>query len=83
YSSADAADSPPSVRVQSTTNGTLVEVQPSTQLEAGEEVLRGWLLDASAIKAPLQQLVLDWTSERDGFQRFSIEASDDLQHWQP
>jgi hypothetical protein len=45
-------------------------------------VLRGWLLDASAIKAPLQQLILDWTSERDGFQRFSIEASDDLQHWQ-
>jgi hypothetical protein len=30
----------------------------------------------------LQQLILDWTSERDGFQRFSIEASDDLQHWQ-
>jgi hypothetical protein len=53
-----------------------------SQLEAGEEALRGWLLDASAIKAPLQQLILDWTSERDGFQRFSIEASDDLQHWQ-
>jgi Protein of unknown function (DUF3999) len=59
----------------------LVQVQPPSQLEAGEEVLRGWLLDASGIKAPLQQLVLDWTSERDGFQRFSIEASDDLQHW--
>ena len=68
--------------MQSSTNGTLVEVQPSSQLEAGEEELRGWLLDASAIKAPLQQLVLDWTSERDGFQRFTIEASDDLQHWQ-
>lgn len=82
YNSAQAGDSTPSVRVQSNANGTLVEVQPATQLEAGEEVLRGWLLDASAIKAPLQQLVLDWTSERDGFQRFSIEASDDLQHWQ-
>ncbi|KPN89149.1 DUF3999 domain-containing protein [Pseudomonas nunensis] len=82
YSSADATERAPSVRVQSSANGTLVEVQPSTQLEAGEEVLRGWLLDASGIKAPLQQLILDWTSERDGFQRFSIEASDDLQHWQ-
>lgn len=82
YSSAQAGDSSPSVRVQSGANGTLVEVQPATQLEAGEEVLRGWLLDASGIKAPLQQLLLDWTSERDGFQRFSIEASDDLQHWQ-
>ena len=82
YSSADATEHAPSVRVQSTANGTLVEVQPSSQLEAGEEELRGWLLDASAIKAPLQQLILDWTSERDGFQRFTIEASDDLQHWQ-
>lgn len=82
YNSAEASDATPSVRVQSSANGTLVEVQPSTQLEAGEEVLRGWLLDASGIHAPLQQLVLDWTSERDGFQNFSIEASDDLQHWQ-
>ncbi|QVW23690.1 DUF3999 family protein [Pseudomonas hormoni] len=82
YNSADDTERAPSVRVQSSANGTLVEVQPSSQLEAGEEMLRGWLLDASGIKAPLQQLILDWTSERDGFQRFSIEASDDLQHWQ-
>ncbi len=82
YNSADSTEHAPSVRVQSSANGALIEVQPSSQLEAGEEVLRGWLLDASAIKAPLQQLVLDWTSERDGFQQFSIEASDDLQHWQ-
>lgn len=82
YGAADDNERAPSVRVQSNANGTLVEVQPSSRLEAGEEQLRGWLLDASAIKAPLQQLVLDWTSERDGFQRFTIEASDDLQHWQ-
>ncbi|RON10815.1 hypothetical protein BK659_04695 [Pseudomonas brassicacearum] len=83
YDSSSARDAVPSVRVQLNANGTLVEVQPSSQPEAGEEVLRGWLLDASAIKAPLQQLILDWNSEHDGFQRFSIEASDDLQHWQP
>ncbi|MEJ5058507.1 MULTISPECIES: DUF3999 domain-containing protein [unclassified Pseudomonas] len=82
YNSADATERAPSVRVQSNANGSLVEVQPSSPLEAGEEELRGWLLDASSIKAPLQQLIIDWTSERDGFQRFSIEASDDLQQWQ-
>ena len=82
YDSADAGSAVPNVRVQSNANGTLVQVQPPSQLEAGEEVRRGWLLDASAIKAPLQQLILDWSSELDGFQRFSIEASDDLQHWQ-
>jgi hypothetical protein len=81
YDSADATGNAPSVRVQSSANGTLVQVQPSIALEVGEEALRGWLLDTSAIKAPLQQLILDWTSEHDGFQRFSIEASDDLQHW--
>jgi hypothetical protein len=82
YNSLDSTEIAPSVRVQSSTNGTVVQVQPSIQLEVGEEELRGWLLDASAIKAPLQQLILDWTSERDGFQRFTVEASDDLQHWQ-
>lgn len=81
YGSTQTGDGSPGVRVQANTNGTLVEVQPSIPRESAD-VLRGWLLDASAIKAPLQQLVLGWTSERDGFQRFSIEASDDLQHWQ-
>jgi hypothetical protein len=82
YNTSDSDDNAPAVRVQRTATGTLVEVQPQGEIEAGEEVLRGWLLDTSAIKAPLEQLILDWSSERDGFQRFSIEASDDLQHWQ-
>lgn len=81
YAAADAFEKAPAVRVQLNTSGSLVEVQPQEQLEAGEEVLRGWLLDTSAVKAPLLQLALDWSSEREGFQRFSIEASDDLKQW--
>lgn len=73
----DATPPTSSVRVQAAGNGTLIEVSPV----AADAALRGWLLDASAIKAPLQQLHLDWSGEREGFQRFSIEASDDLQHW--
>nr|WP_256562618.1 MULTISPECIES: DUF3999 domain-containing protein [unclassified Pseudomonas] len=80
YASADA--DAPSVRVESTANGTLVQVQPSSTPGASDAVRRGWLLDASAIKAPLQQLILDWSSAQDGFQRFTLEASDDLQDWQ-
>ncbi|WP_248752434.1 DUF3999 domain-containing protein [Pseudomonas sp. MWU15-20650] len=76
---ADTRESVPDVVVKATAEGTLLEMRPS---KAGPQVLRGWVLDASAIKAPLQQLSLDWSRERDGFQRFSIEASDDLQHWQ-
>jgi hypothetical protein len=76
---ADTREGVPDVVMKSTAEGTLLEVRPS---KAGKQVLRGWVLDASAIKAPLQQLSLDWSREHDGFQRFSIEASDDLQHWE-
>jgi hypothetical protein len=67
--------------VQRSASGTLVEVLAEGGARADEQVLRGWLLDTSAIKAPLHKLILDWRAEHEGFQRFSIEASDDLQHW--
>ncbi|WP_282397130.1 DUF3999 domain-containing protein [Pseudomonas sp. PS01298] len=78
----DARDASPGVTMKATTAGTLVEIKPSSGAKLGKQVLRGWVLDASAIKAPLQQLSLDWSREHEGFQRFSIEASDDLQHWE-
>lgn len=79
---ADTEQALPDVVMKATTTGALVEITPSTAAKPGKQVLRGWVLDASAIKAPLQQLSLDWSHEQEGFQRFSIEASDDLQHWQ-
>lgn len=75
-------DSAPRVRVERSTTGTLVEVVPEEPAAPGER-LRGWLLDASAAQGPLERLVLDWTTGEEGFQRFSIEASDDLQDWRP
>ena len=75
-----AASGAPAIRVQRSTSGTLVEVAPETSVPA-EQVLRGWLLDASAVDLPLHRLLLDWSADSEGFQRFSIEASDDLQHW--
>lgn len=78
---ADTHEALPDVVMKSTSEGTLLEIRPSTS--QAQQVLRGWVLDASAIKAPLQQLSLDWSREQEGFQRFSIEASDDLQHWTP
>lgn len=79
---ADTRQTLPGVVMKTTTEGTLVEIKPSAAAKPGQQVLRGWVLDASAIKAPLQQLSLDWSREQEGFQRFSIEASDDLQHWE-
>jgi hypothetical protein len=70
------------IRVQRSSAGTLVEVTAPADGAPAEEQLRGWLLDASGIDAPLEKLVLNWSGAAEGFQRFSIEASDDLQHWQ-
>ncbi|MFZ6046000.1 DUF3999 domain-containing protein [Pseudomonas sp. CR3202] len=70
----------PSVRVERSTTGTVVQVVPNSPVSAGEQ-LRGWLLDASAVEAPLEKLSLEWNGG-DGFQHFRIEASDDLQHWE-
>lgn len=81
YSTAEAGDTVPVIRIERSPNGSVIEVQPQSDIEAGEEILRGWLLDASAIDAPLEQLIIDWNTEREGFQHFTIEASDDLQHW--
>ena len=78
----DGSGEAPGIRVQRSEGGTLVEVLSETGGKPEQQILRGWLLDASAIEAPLEQLQLDWSSDSDGFQRFSIEASDDLQHWQ-
>lgn len=72
----------PEVRIRRGEGGTLVEVAPQIRQDPEAQQLRGWLLDGSAVQDSLQQLVLDWDEqEGEGFQQFSIEASDDLQHW--
>ncbi|WP_226504159.1 DUF3999 domain-containing protein [Pseudomonas sp. MWU16-30317] len=83
YDSREALGSAPSVKVQMGQAGAVVDVISAKPADAGKQVLRGWLIDTSAIAQPLTRLALNWAGEQDGFQRFSIEASDDLQHWQP
>lgn len=79
YAAGDS-DATPVLRVQRSTDGTLIELSDQVPAPAGRE-LRGWLLDASGIEQPLVRLGLSWSGAEEGFQRFSIEASDDLQHW--
>ncbi|SDG61934.1 Protein of unknown function [Pseudomonas benzenivorans] len=83
YAERDDELAAPRLRVQRSSTGTLIELVEPGALADAPAVLRGWLLDASAIEAPLVRLSLDWTAGQEGFQRFSIEASDDLQGWQP
>lgn len=74
--------STPNLRVQRSSTGTLIELLDEASEQPAAAQLRGWVLDASAIEEELVQLQLNWVGAEDGFQRFSIEASDDLQHWQ-
>ncbi|MEK1906077.1 MAG: DUF3999 domain-containing protein, partial [Pseudomonas sp.] len=76
----EASQAVPAIRVQRSSSGTLVEVTPEVS-GAATQIRRGWLLDASAFDRPLHRLQLDWSADNEGFQRFSIEVSDDLQHW--
>jgi len=78
---ADAASKQPGISVQRSGDGTLIQVLPDQSVPAEKTVLRGWLLDTSGISAPLHKLALDWKGGAEGFQRFRIEASDDLQQW--
>ena len=72
-----------SVRVRRDANGVLVEVlSDNRQTVPSDAPLRGWLLDVSTLDFPLERLRLDWKNGVEGFQRFRIEASDDLEHWQ-
>jgi len=82
YDNADASDTAPIIRVERSASGALLDVQPQSDIEAGEEILRGWLLDTSSLQDPLERLTLDWSTEHEGLQRFTVEASDDLQTWQ-
>lgn len=78
---ADASSKQPGISVQRSGDGTLIQVTPDQTVPTDKTVLRGWLLDTSGISAPLQKLALDWKGGPEGFQRFRIEASDDLQQW--
>lgn len=83
YAEQGDASGVPNLRVQRSTTGTLIELRDEQGAAAKPALLRGWLLDASGIDAALVRLQLDWEGGQEGFQRFSIEASDDLQDWQP
>ncbi len=70
-----------SLKVVRSTTGAIIEISPGGTAAGAHEIIRGWLLDASASDFPLQKLMLDWNAPSDGFQRFSLEASDDLISW--
>lgn len=69
------------VRVDVNASGQVIAVRAPQEVNAAVK-LRGWLLDLGDRHDRLFQLMLDAAQIPEGFQRFSIEASNDLQHWQ-
>ncbi|MDR2260634.1 MAG: DUF3999 domain-containing protein [Azoarcus sp.] len=77
------------LRIRRGANGAVdIEVAPKARQgraarasAPARKVLRGWLLDMGAADFAPEALHLDQTSGQEGFFRFSIEASDDLEHW--
>jgi hypothetical protein len=72
------------VRVRRDASGLLVEVlSDPAQKPEPDAPLRGWLLEVSADASdkPLESLRLDWKDGPKGFQRFRIDASNDLERW--
>jgi hypothetical protein len=75
-----------SVRVRRDAKGNVeIEALPGTHAPAvhkTRKLLRGWLIDTGAAGFSPERLELDWApGAQEGFFQFSIEASDDLEHW--
>jgi hypothetical protein len=81
YGSDTVSGATPEIRVERAGDGTVVSIKEGERPQGGTPVLRGYLLDASRNQAPMRSLELDWDSAVTGFQRLTVEASDDLQHW--
>lgn len=75
-------------QIQSTENDTRfalsVNVQKASKSAAQQlgNQIYGWIIDAGQGNKPLHALRLFWHTPIEGFHRFSIEASNDLEHWQ-
>lgn len=70
-----------SVTVERKAAGTVVSVKVANGTAAHRRALIGYLLDASAIRQPLDALLLDWNAAEPFTGQARVEASDDLRAW--
>ena len=69
------------VRIEKRADGTIIDIKSGGK-KAGERKLRGYLLDASALKSAIQTLHLGWQSASSSFiGHVSVNGSDDLTAW--
>lgn len=69
------------LRIEKRGDGMIIDVRSGVKSGA-KKILRGYLLDASAVKQTLGSLEFDWQSAAGSFIGIvRIEGSDDLSHW--
>ncbi len=80
-----------SVRIEQGNTGAVVGVR-GAEKTAGKPRLAGYIADISAIKKPIQAIIIDWKTDAGGKQntetqgagfsgQIDVEASDDFAHW--
>ena len=70
------------VRIDKRADGTIVNILNRGKGVPGQRRLRGFVLDASGLKRPVQALQFDWKSSADGFAgKVRVEGGNDLARW--
>ncbi len=77
----DATSSSLSIDVRRTSDGTLASIHQEYQAQPVKKPIRGILLDASLANPGITSLRLETVSGAENFIAFTIETSNDLQHW--
>ncbi len=80
---ADRLDDDLSIHVERTATGTVIDVRTDSQEDTSMTVeISSYLLDASALKSPIEMLELLWSAETPAFLAdLVIETSSDLVKW--
>lgn len=74
----------PALDVKIEQDGRLISLQSRYGGITGSGPVESWLFDLSALRQPVQALLLDWPVPANGFSTEArLEGSDDLKAWQP
>ena len=81
YGEASAKFEDLQARIEKRADGTIIDIKSGGK-KAGEQKLRGYLLDAAALKSAIQALQIDWQSASPSFiGQVTVQGSDDLASW--
>lgn len=71
-----------SLQIRTDARGAIIGVRNGDKTNSTRRIV-AYVLDTSAVKQPMRELVLDWSTGSAGFvAQIVVQASDDLQSWQ-